>query len=65
MSHFWIIEVNGNPAIWAWRPHATSRGGLDIQAYRSRKEAAADLYEAKRLYGKARLTKYVQAEVTS
>jgi hypothetical protein len=59
-DYYWIIEVNGKPARWAWRGHPTSRGGLDMQAFRTRSEAKASLYEARRLYGNARLVKFVR-----
>lgn len=58
-EHFWILEVNDADERYAWRAVATARGGLDIIAYRTKKEAAPDLYENGRLYGKARLRKYV------
>lgn len=61
-EHFWIIEVNGDPAKWGWVAAQTGRGGLDVIAYRSRKDAASALYEQRRLYGHARLTKYTPAD---
>jgi hypothetical protein len=61
VKHFWIIEVNGNPERWAWRVHATAQGGLHVRAYRTKKEAGCELYEARRIYGHARLRKFVPA----
>jgi len=58
MIHFWVIFVRGNNKKWGWRAHGTSRGGLDIQAYRTKKSAAADLHRARELYGEARLYKF-------
>lgn len=55
--HFWIIFVRAGKQ-WGWRAHGTARGGLDIQAYRSKAAAAADLHQARRLYGEARLYKF-------
>jgi hypothetical protein len=55
--HFWIIFIRGNKK-WGWRAHGTGRGGLDIVAYRSKKDAQPDLYRARELYGEARLYKF-------
>lgn len=60
-DHYWIIEVNSADERWAWRGEATARGGLDMRAYRTKKEAAPDLYNLRRIYGNARLTKFVRA----
>lgn len=61
-DYYWILEVNGDPDKWLWSGHGTSRGGLDMQAFRSRREATSALYEAKRLYGHARLVKFVRED---
>lgn len=57
MIHFWVIFIRGNKK-WGWRAHGTARGGLDIQAYRTKKEATPDLNRARELYGEARLYKF-------
>jgi hypothetical protein len=57
-EHFWILQVNNGDGWFAW---GTSRGGLDIHAYRSKAEAAPDLHERREIHGRGnvRLTKYV------
>ena len=57
-THYWILEVNGDPSRWAWRGKCTSRGGLDMQAFRSKAEAKPALFEARKMYGYARLVKF-------
>lgn len=55
--HFWIIFARGHKK-WGWAALGTSRGGLDIQAYRTKKAAAPDIYRAKELYGKGNVRLY-------
>ncbi len=55
--HFWIIFVRARKD-WGWQAYATGRPGLDIVAYRTKKEANPALYEARKLYGEARLYKF-------
>ena len=55
MIHFWLIFVNRGDG---WEALGTSRGGLDIQAYRSKQAAAADLFRARELNGKGRVRLY-------
>lgn len=57
MTHFWIIFVRARKD-WGWEAHGTARGGLDVMAYRTKKEAASDLRRAREIYGEARLYKF-------
>ena len=58
MIHFWVIFVRGNKK-WGWRAFGPDRdGAMDIVAYRTRKEAAADFRVARKIYGEARLYKF-------
>jgi hypothetical protein len=58
-DHHWIIEVNDRPDVWRWLAYKSGRGGLDVIAYRSKKEAASAMYAARQIYGHVRLTKFV------
>lgn len=56
---FWLIFYrihNGG----AWRAYRGGRGGLEVIAYPTNKDAASDLYSARQTYGKgnARLYKF-------
>jgi hypothetical protein len=55
--HFWIIFARGHKKL-GWAALGTSRGGLDIQAYQTKKDAAPDIYRARQLYGKDNVRLY-------
>lgn len=59
MTHFWIIFVRGNKK-GGWRAFCPWSGANadDVIAYRTKKEAAHDLANAKKVYGEARLYKF-------
>lgn len=56
----WLIAVGVGPLSEGL--YMASRGGLDIKAYETKKQAQADLYQARQHYPRAFLVRYVPTE---
>jgi hypothetical protein len=56
----WLIAVSNGPLSEGL--YLLSRGGLDIKAYETKKQAQADLHEAKQHYSRAWVVRYVPVE---
>jgi hypothetical protein len=56
----WLIVVSNGPLSEGL--YQAARGGLDVQAFCSKKEAEPDLYRAKQYYRHAKLVQFVPVE---